>query len=229
MTMRAGSAAHPAFRFPRVKVCGLTQAADAHAAVAAGADALGAVHFPPSPRSVEPEAMAEIFAGLPASILRVAVVVELEPEHAADFLARSQVQALQLCGAQQAKAWAACSVPLLRRIPVDASGAAEIEAWQGIASGFVLDHPKTAGGSGKTVDFAVAAQLAAGAPCLLAGGLSAGNVAEAITAVRPAGVDASSRLEQHPGRKNPAAVLAFVRAAHQALPSLPTDSSDSAS
>jgi phosphoribosylanthranilate isomerase len=65
---------------------------------------------------------------------------------------------------------------------------------------------------------------------LLAGGLSAGNVADAIVAVRPTGVDASSRLEQLPGRKNPAAVLAYVRAAHQALlQTTSTDSSDPAS
>ena len=229
MNAGAESGAKPAFRLPRVKVCGLTQAADAHVAIAAGADALGAVHFPPSPRSVEAEAMAVIFAGLPKGVLTVAVVVDLDPAQATSFVARSQVHALQLCGAQHAAAWVDCPTPLLRRIPVDASGAAEIEAWRGIASGFVLDHPQTAGGSSLTVDFALAAELAASAPCLLAGGLSAGNAPDAVAAVRPAGVDASSRLERLPGRKNPAAVLAFVRAAQQALQSIPTDSSDPAS
>lgn len=218
----------PDFRMPKVKVCGLTNSADAHAALAAGADALGVVHYPPSPRSVEPALIAAIFAKQPAKILKVGVVVDLAPELAADFVARSQVNVLQLCGSEQAADWAGFATPILRRIPVDASGAAEIEAWRGIARGFVLDHPKSAGGSGLTVDFKLAAELAASAPCLLAGGLSAGNAAEAIAAVRPAGVDASSRLEQLPGRKNPAEVLAFVRAAHAAFEQLkPHSASDS--
>jgi phosphoribosylanthranilate isomerase len=233
MRKDAGQAASSDFRLPRVKVCGLTHAADAHAALAAGADALGAVHYPPSPRSVEPAAMAAIFAEVPARILKVAVVVDLDPQDAASFVERSQVDALQLCGTEQAAAWADCPIPLLRRVPVDASGAAEIETWRGIACGFVLDHPKSAGGSGLAVDFKLAAQLAASAPCLLAGGLSAGNTAEAIAVVRPCGADASSRLEQFPGRKNPAAVLAFVRSAHAAFERLnasaaPSDSSDPA-
>ena len=204
-------------RLPRVKVCGLTNATDAHTALAAGADAFGAVHYPPSPRSVEATAMAAIFAELPKNSWKVGVVVDLDPGLAADFVACSQVNALQLCGSEQASDWVDSPVPLLRRIPVDATGAAEIQAWTGVACGFVLDHPKSAGGSGLPVDFELAAKLAASAPCLLAGGLSAGNATAAIAAVQPCGVDASSRLEQLPGRKNPAEVLAFVRAAHAAF------------
>jgi phosphoribosylanthranilate isomerase len=224
MNSSAARAAFPSFRLPQIKVCGLTHATDVHTAMAAGADAFGAVHYPPSPRSVEPEAIAAIFAVLPAQAIKVGVVVDLDPACAADFVARSQVNALQLCGSENPAAWADCATPLLRRIPVDARGAAEIEAWRGIACGFVLDHPKSAGGSGIAVDFELAAELAASAPCLLAGGLSAGNIAAAIAAVRPCGVDASSRLEQLPGRKNPAKVLAFVRAAQAALEGLKASS-----
>ncbi|MAW60910.1 MAG: N-(5'-phosphoribosyl)anthranilate isomerase [Planctomycetes bacterium] len=209
---------------PQIKVCGLARLEDVRVALAAGADALGAVHYPPSPRSVEVEAMAALFTEVPAEVLTVGVVVDLAPAQVEDFLARSGVRALQLCGAQQAEAWAACPVPVLRRIPVDASGAAEVEAWRGVAAGFVLDHPRSAGGSGQTVDFQLAAELATQAPCLLAGGLSAGNAPEAIEAVRPRGVDASSRLELAPGRKNPAAVYAFVTAARAALAALPSNS-----
>ena len=204
-------------KLPRVKVCGLARTEDVHTALAAGADAVGAVHYAPSPRSVEAAQIAALFAEVPPKVLTVGVVVDLTPASVGDFLAASGVRALQLCGAQSPGDWADAPVPLLRRIPVDASGAAEIEAWQGVAAGFVLDHPKTAGGSGQTVDFALAAELAPQAPCLLAGGLSAGNTPEAVDAVRPHGVDASSRLEQMPGRKNPAAVYAFVQAARAAL------------
>lgn len=208
---------HPGFQLPQVKVCGLARAEDAHAAHAAGASALGAVHYPPSPRSVSPEEMARIFADLPADLLKVGVIVDLDRADAEQLLTRGGANAVQLCGSERAEDWQDFAVPILRRIPVDASGAAEIEAWRGVASGFVLDHPKTAGGSGQAVDFPLAAQLAAMAPCLLAGGLSAGLAAEAIATVRPAGVDASSRLEQAPGRKNPAAVLAFVKEAQSAF------------
>lgn len=212
---------------PRIKVCGLARLEDVRSAVAAGAEAVGAVHYPPSPRSVEAAAIASLFADVPPSILTVGVVVGLTPDSAAEFLAASGVRALQLCGAQTPAAWADFPVPLLRRIPVDESGADELAAWTGIASGFVLDHPKSAGGSGETVDFERAAQLAAIAPCLLAGGLSAGNTAAAVRQVCPHGVDASSRLEQLPGRKNPAAVYAFVQAAQAALDALSSDSSSS--
>jgi len=204
-------------KLPRIKVCGLARVEDVHTALAAGAEAVGAVHYAPSPRSVEASDMIELFADVPPEVLTVGVVVDLAADQAEAFVAASGVRALQLCGPQNPEAWAGASVPLLRRIPVDASGADELQAWQGVAAGFVLDHPKTAGGSGQTVDFALAAELAAQAPCLLAGGLSAGNTPEAIDAVRPHGVDASSRLEQMPGRKNPAAVYAFVQAAHAAL------------
>jgi phosphoribosylanthranilate isomerase len=88
-----------------------------------------------------------------------------------------------------------------------------IESWRGIAAGFVLDHPSSAGGSGREIDLAIAAELARLAPCLLAGGLDERNVAERVRAVRPAGVDASSRLESAPGHKDPARVTAFIRAA----------------
>lgn len=214
----------PAFQLPTIKVCGLARREDVRAAVAAGAQACGVVHYPSSPRSVERAAIAELLSDIPADILTVGVVVDLQAAEAPAFVQETQVGALQLCGPQRAEDWRSAPVPLLRRIPVDATGARELEAWHGIAAGFVLDHPKSAGGSGETVDFALAAQLAALAPCLLAGGLSAGNVGAAIAAVRPAGVDASSRLEQLPGRKNPAAVLAFVRAATEALASPSSDS-----
>ena len=204
-------------KLPRIKVCGLARVEDVHTALAAGAEAVGAVHYAPSPRSVEVTEMVQLFAEVPPEVLTVGVVVDLAADQVGPFLAASGVRALQLCGPQTPEAWAGAPVPLLRRIPVDARGADELRAWQGVAAGFVLDHPKTAGGSGQTVDFALAAKLATQAPCLLAGGLSAGNTSEAIDAVRPHGVDASSRLEQMPGRKNPAAVYAFVQAAHAAL------------
>jgi phosphoribosylanthranilate isomerase len=130
---------------------------------------------------------------------------------------------VQLCGSERASDWAGFVALVLRRVAVDAGAQAEIAAWKGIAHGFVLVHPSSAGGSGRAVDAALAAELARNAPCLLAGGLAADNVADRVQAVRPHGVDASSRLESAPGTKDPARVRSFVDAARTALGRLPRE------
>ncbi|MCB1887214.1 MAG: hypothetical protein KDH20_06385, partial [Rhodocyclaceae bacterium] len=161
--------------------------------------------------------VAAMLADLPCSIARVGVMVDVDPAAALAWATAAGVDRIQLCGVQRAEDWIEFPLPVWRRVGVDAEGAAEIEAWSKVAELFVLDHPATPGGSGRNVDFVQAARLARTAPCLLAGGLGADNVAAAIAAVQPYGVDASSRLETQPGRKNPAEVLAYVRAAQQAL------------
>jgi phosphoribosylanthranilate isomerase len=195
---------------PKVKVCGLAREVDVQCALAAGADALGVVQYPPSPRAVEANQVAEWFTTL-QGIHLVAVMVDLDPQSAAAWANSAHANTVQLCGAESPDDWRDFSMPIWRRIGVDSGGLQEMQAWQGVAAGFVLDHPSSAGGSGQTVDFELAAQFCLQAPCLLAGGLHAGNVAAAIGAVAPAGVDASSRLEAMPGRKNPAEVLTFVQ------------------
>jgi len=219
MSSSKTGAARPEFSLPRIKVCGLKRAEDARAALAAGADALGVVHFAASPRSAQLEEAREIFA-LDSNVPGVLVVVDPELQQASDWMQATGATAIQLCGSQQASTWAEFPYPILRRLPVDSSAEAEIAQWQAVAAGFVLDHPATAGGSGLTVDFARAQELAQQAPCLLAGGLDAENVSNAVQSVQSCGVDASSRLELLPGRKNPAAVLAFVRAAQQSFAQL---------
>jgi phosphoribosylanthranilate isomerase len=195
---------------PKVKVCGLAREVDVQCALAAGADALGVVQYPPSPRSVEANQVAEWFAPL-QGIHLVAVMVDLDPQTAATWANAAHANTVQLCGAESPCDWCDFPMPIWRRIGVDRKGLQEMQTWQEVAAGFVLDHPSSAGGSGQTVDFELAAQFCQRAPCLLAGGLHAGNVASAIRAVAPAGVDASSRLEAMPGRKNPAEVLTFVQ------------------
>jgi tryptophan synthase beta chain len=124
---------------------------------------------------------------------------------------------VQLCGSEAPEPWQGFRVPILRRVPASEGAEEVIESWRGIAAGFVLDHPSTPGGSGREIDAAVASRLARLAPCLLAGGLDADNVAGLAGIVRPAGVDASSRLESEPGRKDPERVAAFIRAARSAF------------
>ncbi len=219
MSKSAADSARAAFTLPRIKVCGLKRIEDARAALAAGADALGAVHYVPSPRSAELEEARAIFA-LDPSACGVLVVVDPGFQQAQEWMELTGARAIQLCGSQKAAQWAEFPSPILRRLPVDSTADAEIAQWSSIATAFVLDHPATAGGSGLTVDFALAQRLADRVPCLLAGGLDAENVQAAIQSVQPAGVDASSRLELLPGCKNAAAVLAFARAAQHTFASL---------
>lgn len=205
------------FVLPRAKVCGLRRAADLCAAIDAGADAVGFVFHEPSPRWLA-DREAQALAGLvPPAVLAVAVFVDATPEWALARAQRCGARAVQLCGRERPPEWSGFPLPVLRRLPVSAEAQDEIEAWRQIARGFVLDSAQAPGGSGRPVSWELAAGLAAQARCLLAGGLDAHNVAAAVRAVRPAGVDASSRLEARPGRKDPQRVRAFVAAALRAL------------
>ncbi|RMH02655.1 MAG: N-(5'-phosphoribosyl)anthranilate isomerase, partial [Planctomycetota bacterium] len=190
---------------------------DAVLAAAAGAEACGFVHHPPSPRSVARTAARAAVSALPPEVLPVAVLVDAAPAAAERFCAGSGCRAVQLCGGEQAGDWTGFPLPILRRLGVAAGAEEEVERWLGIAAAFVLDHPAAPGGTGRTVDLGRAARLAALAPCLLAGGLGPDTVAAAVAAVRPYGVDASSRLESAPGRKDPAALRRFAAAARSAL------------
>lgn len=199
-------------RIPRLKVCGVTALADVEGAFVHGVDAIGLVRWPRSPRYVADDAAAKLAASLPSGILAVEVLVDAEPGDVSPW-----AKIVQLCGGEAPEPWFDFHLPILRRLPVSPGSEVVLEAWAGVAAGFVLDHPSAPGGTGKGVDLDLAAALARRAPCLLAGGLDATNVGERVRRVRPAGVDASSRLETAPGRKDPARVAAFAREASSAL------------
>jgi phosphoribosylanthranilate isomerase len=202
--------------FPRVKVCGITVFEDVEPAFAHGLDAVGFVRWPGSPRCLSDAAARELADALPPGVLRVEVLVDATPEQVSPW-----ASAVQLCGGEAPERWFDFRLPILRRIPVEPGAEIVIESWSGVAAGFVLDHPSGPGGTGAAVDLELARALARRAPCLLAGGLDETNVAARVRAVRPGGVDASSRLESKPGRKIGARVAAFVRAARAALEESP--------
>ncbi len=204
-------------RLPRVKVCGLCRREDVAAVVEAGASAVGLIADERSPRAVDARSASELVALLPPGVLPVAVLVDASPASAERFARVSGARAVQLCGTERAAEWSAFPLPILRRLGVAEGTEQELARWSGVAWGFVLDHPSAPGGSGRPVDPELAARLCAQAPCLLAGGLDENSVGAAIARVRPAGVDASSRLESAPGEKDPARVRAFVRAALSAF------------
>jgi tryptophan synthase beta subunit len=202
---------------PSVKLCGIADPELARAAAQAGCTAIGLVEHPLSPRALTAERAAAIVAELPREVLPVAVLVDRDPRYALAWLERSGARAVQLCGAERPADWREFPFPILRRVAVAPGAEREIRAWTGIATGFVLDHPSASGGSGLEVDLRLAAQLAALAPCLLAGGLDEHNVAQRAAAVRPAGVDASSRLESSPGIKDRERSVRFTKEARAAL------------
>ena len=156
---------------PRVKVCGLTRASDLEHAQNCGADALGFVFHPPSPRHLELERIAELAAQATRVVHKVLVVVSAEPGQAEQWTSALGVDFIQLCGNEEPQDWAGFPTPVLRRLPVTAQADLELQAWSQVAMGFVLDHPAAPGGTGRTVDLELASQLARQAPCLLAGGL----------------------------------------------------------
>ncbi len=192
-----------------VKVCGITTLEDALRAAEAGADALGFNFWPRSPRYIEPGAAQSIVERLPGNVLTVGVFVDESAERVEELAREAGMEVAQLhgeCGAPRMRYWQAWSATAERiRERIEESG----------AEAFLIDTPagEMRGGTGKTFDWA----LAAGLPgrIVLAGGLGPDNVAAAIEAALPWGVDACSRLEREPGRKDHAKVAAFVRAVRQ--------------
>jgi phosphoribosylanthranilate isomerase len=183
-----------------VKICGINSSAAAEAAVAAGADALGFV-FAPSAREVTPERARELCAEVPRAVKRVAVLRHPEPDlwrrvlevFAPDWL---QTDAEDFAGIDLPQLCAA--LPVYRNGIVPAAAPPRL-LFEGTVSG-----------SGRTADWDEARALAERTELILAGGLDAGNVGEAIRRVRPWGVDVSSGVERRRGEKDPQKIKEFV-------------------
>lgn len=206
-------------RLPRIKVCGLRGLEDLPAPFPSALDAVGFVGWVRSPRQISADSAARIVEALPPRVLPVAVLVAPSTEEAERYLRVAGARVLQLCGDESPEDWTGFPFPILRRIAVDDGALDEMDAWQALALGFVLDHPAAPGGTGVPVAIERARVLAARGRCLLAGGLRPENVTQLVHSVRPFGVDASSKLEGQGSRKDPARVLAFVAAAAAALAS----------
>ncbi|MFO7697776.1 MAG: phosphoribosylanthranilate isomerase [Anaerolineae bacterium] len=201
-----------------VKICGLTRVEHALWAAECGADLLGFIFYPASPRAVAPEQAAEIAAAIrsvaaQAAPLMVGVFVNESQDVVRDVYARCNLDLVQLHGDESPEAARALGLPyiLARRMgqPGVLLGLDEYAPWA-----YLLDSydPSRAGGSGAPWDWnALDKQLPAGTRCILAGGLTPGNVQDGLRAVRPWGVDVASGVEQRPGVKNPDRVAAFIR------------------
>jgi phosphoribosylanthranilate isomerase len=192
-----------------IKFCGMTRADDVAAACDLGVDAVGFVLWPASPRHVDLRDLAPLIKLLPPAVTSVGVFVAPD----GDEVRRAReagVQVVQVHGDDGARfdgeVWVA------RTLESDLDGDSLP------ARTFVLDahDPIRHGGTGRTIDWARAAQVAARRRILLAGGLSPDNVAAAIRQVRPFGVDVASGIEDQPGIKNARAMHAFVAAVREA-------------
>lgn len=183
-----------------IKICGITSVEDALAAVEAGADAIGLNFWPGSPRHVRAERASEILEAIPAGVLRVGVLVDAR-EAPVEGIEVVQVHG-EAAGPPAGRWWRAIAAGAgIRETMRDSPG----------AEAFLIDAPsgEARGGSGRTFDWRLAAGL--DARVILAGGLGPENVASALAAVRPWGVDACSRLERAPGVKDRVRMRSFVR------------------
>jgi phosphoribosylanthranilate isomerase len=202
----------------RVKICGITNPEDAAAAVEAGADALGFVFHRKSPRYVEPQVVKSIVTALPPFILTVGVFVNEELKVVRDLMDSCGLALAQLHGDESAGYCETLSRPVVKAIGLkDRASLLALAEYKGRAQvrGFLLDAfaPDTHGGTGRTTDWNVAAEIANSVTVILAGGLTPDSVGTAVATVKPYAVDVSSGVEASPGKKDHAKMRAFVQAA----------------
>jgi len=203
----------------RVKICGITQLEDARLAVELGAAALGFNFYPRSPRYVAPAAACEIIRQLPPFVVTVGVFAdETDADHVGAIAREARVSALQMHGPRFPAANGKLrDYPVIRAVPVrDRFEPEQFSGWG--ASAFLLDafDPELIGGTGRTIDWALAREAKKFGPVILAGGLTLENVGRAIREVEPYAVDVASGVESAPRKKDAAKLRTFFMAVEQA-------------
>lgn len=204
----------------RCKICGITNLADAKHAVTEGADALGFVFYPPSPRAITADAAAEIVAQLPAFVSSVALFVDAAATEVVQTITRVRPSILQFHGQETAHFCRQFGVPYLKavRFQPGITDLVAIAREYNDACGLLVDTfvSGVAGGTGQTFDWT---QLPPNLPLplVLSGGLHPENILAALRCVRPYAVDVSSGVEVSKGKKDPAKVSAFLRTCHSIL------------
>ena len=188
----------------KVKVCGITRRDDALLAADLGASAVGFVFWPRSPRYVEPEQATAIVRELPPDVAPVGVFVDPTITDVQRIAGQVGLAAVQLHGDEPPTLCDGLSYRVLKAVPVagDETYAAAARVPSRITVLLDARDPVRRGGTGRTVDWGVAAGVAARRRIFLAGGLCPENVGEALRTVRPYGIDVSSGVEARPGRKD---------------------------
>jgi phosphoribosylanthranilate isomerase len=205
-----------AARAPRVKICGITREDDARLACELGADLIGFVLWPRSPRAVSVDRAHALAAALPPHVARVGVFVDAGVEELCRAAAAIGLDVVQLHGEEAPGLAGALPCRVIKAMSVAQAGAG-FGGWPPSVLP-LLDaiDAQARGGTGRRVDWSAAARLARARPLLLSGGITAGNVVEAIATVRPWGVDVSSGVEAAPGFKDPLRLRAFFEAVRAA-------------
>jgi phosphoribosylanthranilate isomerase len=201
---------------PQIKICGLTRTEEAAASAEAGADAIGLVFYPPSPRFVTDSQARRIRDTLPRKTVTVGVFVNEPLDVIMDKVRHCRLTFVQLHGQEPpelGEQLAAQGVGVIRGLYLHGDPSiSEVERYPAAAYLIECGGGKLPGGNAQAWDWGAARNLAAKSPVILAGGLSPANVARAIAAARPAAVDVSSGVEKAPGRKDLDQVAAFIAA-----------------
>jgi phosphoribosylanthranilate isomerase len=210
------SATHPSPAGTRIKICGITSVEDAQAAVAAGADAIGLVFYPQSPRYVTPEQAALIARAVGPFVITVGLFVNPAEEVVRLVLEHVPLQLLQFHGSESATFCAGFQRQFIKALRMAAGvdvPTIEREFAEAGALGLLLDsyNPTAPGGTGEVFGWERIPAVRR-LPLILAGGLAPENVAAAVRQVQPYAVDVSSGVEIAPGRKDSAKIAAFVQA-----------------
>ena len=201
----------------KVKICGIMSAADAEAAFELGADAIGLNFCPGSPRALTIAKACEIVRGLPATACVVGVFANALREQVASTARDVGLRALQFHGDERPEdclGWDDLAV--IKALAADGPEQLALRAARYNVAYVLVDAPSPRhGGSGRTFDWQIAAAIPRDR-LVVAGGLTAENVAEAVRTLRPVGIDVASGVEHSPGRKDYEKVKAFIRAAKAA-------------
>ncbi len=206
----------------RIKICGITNLADAKAAIDAGANSLGFNFYEKSLRRISTADAAQIRSKLPAEIEAVGVFVNAKPADINSLRAFVRFDAAQLHGDETPDivSRVASSLPVIKAFRVDPNFAlAMLDRYSDVFA-FLLDAARAGqyGGTGQTTDWDFARRAAASRRIILSGGLKVENVAEAIRLVRPHGVDVASGIETKPGKKDHARLKEFIDEVRRAEP-----------
>jgi len=186
-----------------VKICGVTSPEDAALATSLGARMIGIVFWPESPRHVDRIRAREIVSAVPQTVDVVGVFVNQLPE-AVDLAEEIGLRAIQLHGDELPAAYRDLPMQVIKAIAVRDESAIEAAAAVPGAATVLLDahDPRRRGGTGRAIDWSVAAAIARQRRVILSGGLNAENVVDAVAAVQPYAIDVSSGVEVAPGRKD---------------------------
>jgi phosphoribosylanthranilate isomerase len=200
-----------------IKICGIKRADDARAAVEEGASAIGIIFWPGSPRVATLAEAETVVAAVPAGVMTVGVFVDPTRVELDTVMARVPLAAVQLHGNESPAFVDSLPWQVIKALSVpDAGPLPDLTPWTGVRVLIDAHDPVRRGGTGRLVDWARAAALAATRPVILAGGLRPDTVGEAIARVRPSGIDVSSGVEASPGVKDRAKLRALFSAVREA-------------